>query len=116
MKKLFLIITILTLTISCGTKEKTDTSAQLDTTLTVSYFGAQGKTVLKLLETSHRIEKKSSSIGSFVESIDGVKNRSNRFWLYYVNGKKPDVASDRYTTHTNDTVEWRFEAAIKEEK
>ncbi len=100
----------------CQKKEKAPPSDRLDTTLTVRYFGAEGKTALELLEVSHRVEKKSSSMGSFVESIDGIKNRRDRFWLYYVNGKMPQVASDRYPTHNNDTVEWRFEKEYEEVK
>jgi hypothetical protein len=95
--------------LGCQQREKTPPPGRLDTVLTVRYFGADGKTALELLEAGHRVEKKSSSIGSFVESIDGIKNSRDQFWLYYVNGKKPDVASDRYPTRAGDTIEWKFE-------
>lgn len=104
------------LPLGCKTRGKTPPPAQLDTPLTVRYFGRDGKTVLELLEASHQVEKKVSSMGSFVKAIDGIKNRRERFWLYYVNGKKPDVASDRYKTNTGDTVEWRFETKYEEVK
>ena len=114
MRKLILSALILTASFSCGTREKPAPSGQLDSTLVVRYYGADGKTALELLETGHKIEKKTSSLGSFVETIDGIKNRTDRFWLYYVNGKKPNVASDRYRTTATDTIEWRFEKESEE--
>ncbi len=116
MRKLFIFPLILALSFSCGEKEKPAPSGRLDSTLVVRYYGADGKTALELLEARHQVEKKTSSVGSFVEGIDGIKNRTDRFWLYSVNGKKPDVASDRYPTTANDTIEWRFEKYSEEEK
>lgn len=116
MRKLFIPALILTLSLACVTKEKPAPSGQLDSTLVVHYYGADRKTVLELLEANHEVEKKTSSAGSFVEAIDGIKNRSDRFWLYYVNGQKPEVASDRRPTTKNDTIEWRFEKYSKEAK
>ena len=105
---------LLALSLACTTKEKQPSAGLLDSTVVVRYYGADGKTVLELLEKTHRVEKKSSSAGSFVEAIDGIKNRPDRFWLYYVNGGKPNTASDRYTTAAGDTIEWRFEKEDKE--
>ncbi|MCI0331110.1 MAG: DUF4430 domain-containing protein [candidate division Zixibacteria bacterium] len=117
MKKINLLMLVLAFALACGGKEKTPPAGELvDSTLAVRYYGADGKTVLELLEASHEVEKKTSSLGSFVEAIDGVANRRDRFWLYYVNGKKSEVASDRYTTAAKDTIEWRFEKSYKEEK
>ncbi|MCI0404520.1 MAG: DUF4430 domain-containing protein [candidate division Zixibacteria bacterium] len=116
MRKLMVSGLILIVGFSCSTKEKSPPSGQLDSALVVRYYGADGKTALELLEEKHPIEKKTSSAGSFVEAIDGVKNREGRFWLYYVNGKKPEVASDRYFTTAQDTIEWRFEKYSEEEK
>ena len=116
MRKLLLSALILTLNLSCGTKEKLAPSGQVDSLLVVRYYGADGKTVLELLETNHEVEKKISSVGSFVEGIDGIKNRTDRFWLYYVNGQKPKVASDRYPTTAKDTIEWHFEKNNEEAK
>ena len=116
MRKLLLSALILTFSLSCGTKEKPPPASQLDSTLVVRYYGADGKTALELLEAAHEVEKKTSSVGSFVEAIDGIKNRTDRFWLFYVNGQKPDVASDRFPTTAKDTIEWRFEKYSKEAK
>jgi len=116
MRQASLLILILAFNFACAPKEKAPPDSQLDSMLTVRYYGREGKTVLELLEASHEVEKKSSSLGSFVEGIDGIKNRSDRFWLYYVNGKKPEVASDRYLTTAKDTIEWRFEKSYAEGK
>jgi len=114
MRKQMLLALVLSFGFACGTKEKPAPSGQLDSTLVVRYYGAEGKTVLELLETAHQVEKKTSSVGSFVEGIDGIKNRSDRFWLYYVNGRKPDIACDRQATTAADTIEWRFEQYSEE--
>ena len=106
----------MTFSFACGTKEKSAPLGQLDSTLVVRYYGAAGKTVLELLETNHEVEKKTSSVGSFVEAIDGIKNRSDRFWLYYINGQTPKLASDRCPTMAKDTIEWRFEKYSEEAK
>jgi len=116
MRKQMLLALVLSFGFACGTEEKAAPSGQLDSTLVVRYYGAEGKTVLELLETAHQVEKKTSSVGSFVETIDGIKNRPDQFWLYYVNGQKPDVASDRYPTTARDTIEWRFEKYSEEAK
>lgn len=116
MRKLILIVLLATLVFSCTAKEKPPPAALLDSTVVVRYYGQAGKTVLELLEKTHQVKKKNSSAGSFVEEIDGLKNRTDRFWLYYVNGQKPPVASDRYSTTYKDTIEWRFEKEDKEAK
>lgn len=116
MRKLVIWAILLSISFGCRTKEKPPPPTPLDTLRTVRYFGAEGKTALELLEARHRVEKKTSSAGSFVEAIDGIKNRPDRFWLYYVNGKQPNVASDRYRTASGDTIEWRFENNYQEGK
>ncbi len=116
MQKLLIPALLLAFSLACGTKEKPPPAGRLDSTLVVRYYGADGKTALELLEARHQVEKKTSSVGSFVEEIDGIKNRPDRFWLYYVNGQKPDVASDRYPTTAKDTIEWRFEKNNEEAK
>jgi hypothetical protein len=82
---------------------------QQQNNLTISYNGRSGKTVLEILKENHNPEIEETSGGSFVNSINGKKNTSNSFWVYYVNGKQGTVASDQYETKDEDKVEWKYE-------
>ena len=68
-------------------------------------------TALDLLENSGlEIEIKHYDMGIFIESIDSVKNgQNNKYWLYYVNDKSPNVASDKMELEVGDMVEFKFE-------
>ncbi|MEM1556705.1 MAG: DUF4430 domain-containing protein [Candidatus Bathyarchaeia archaeon] len=54
-------------------------------------------------------------MGTFVESINGVRNEGNRYWIWYIwNPEKKNwewgpVASDKYILQENDTIMWRYE-------
>lgn len=53
--------------------------------------------------------------GTFVTSINGVKNEGGRYWIWYIwNKSKKDwdwgpVASDKYILSESDTIMWRYE-------
>lgn len=54
-------------------------------------------------------------MGTFVESINGVRNEGNKYWMWYIwNLNKGEwelgpVASDKYILHEGDTIMWRYE-------
>lgn len=78
---------------------------------TISYLGIEGKNAFELLQKEHRVSFQTSEFGVFVTEIDGVKNTSDTFWMYYVNGKLAPVAADKYVTKKGDKIEWRYEKA-----
>jgi len=48
-------------------------------------------------------------MGVFVESIDGVKNGTEKkYWQYWVNSELPPVAADKKEVKKGDKVEWKF--------
>jgi hypothetical protein len=52
-----------------------------------------------------------SSMGVFVEEINGVKNNpsKNMFWLFYVNNKPSVTSVSNYKLLAGDEIEWKFE-------
>lgn len=46
--------------------------------------------------------------GVVVTSVGEKKGTVPFFWMYKVNGKKGEIASDRFIIHPGDTVEWIY--------
>jgi hypothetical protein len=79
------------------------------------YDGAkQGETAFSVLK-NYLDEKdilyttKSYDFGMFVESINGKISGADMAWIYYVNGKSGNIASDKYMLKAGDKVEWKYE-------
>jgi len=47
-------------------------------------------------------------VGKFVTSIDNVKQTSDKWWIYQVNGVYPNIAADRYVIANGDNIIWKF--------
>jgi len=75
----------------------------------------EGITAFDLLKTKTAesgliLKTKQNNAGVFIESIAGIKNGdAGKQWLYYVNGKMLDVASDKKQLKAGDKVEFKFE-------
>jgi len=76
---------------------------------TITYKGVDGKTTLDLLKKDHRVEYSDSSLGVFINSIDGVANSTESYWMYYVDGELGQLAPDKFMTKNNQTIEWKYE-------
>jgi len=83
-------------------------SATTDSKL-VSYKGEDGKNALELLKKAAKVEYEDSANGAFVSSINGIKNSDKEYWIFYLDGKMAEVASDKYTTKSTDTIEWKYQ-------
>ena len=57
------------------------------------------------------VESKSyDDLGIFIEAIGEQKNgQDNKYWLYYINGEMPMIASDKYLVQPGDLIEFKFE-------
>ena len=56
------------------------------------------------------LKTKVYDIGILVEAIGSEENgQDGKYWLYYVNGEMPMVASDKNKIKAGDKVEFRFE-------
>lgn len=76
---------------------------------TLAYDCEEGKNALEILKTKAEVKTQESSLGAFVDSIDGTANSSDRFWIFYINGEIGTVGADQYQCKANDKIEWRYE-------
>ncbi len=86
-----------------GIKPDIQKSYLLNTTLTVYN--------LTILDNNVTI-KVYPNLGYFVTSIDGVFNninRSNAFWIYYLNNVRGSLAVDQMVPVNNTVISWRYE-------
>lgn len=71
-----------------------------------------GTTVFELLNSSHNI---TYSIypewGAFIESIEGVENTNETFWMYYINGSEAPVGVSLYEITESIEIEFRYQIA-----
>lgn len=85
-------------------------------TTTIEYNGQDGKNALDLLKSSHNVEAKQYSFGSFVNSIDGIAPDANHFWAFYINDQFSQVAADKYITKSSDKLKWQMDAVVDTKK
>jgi hypothetical protein len=55
---------------------------------------------------------KQYDFGVFVEGVGDQQMTKDKVWIYYVNGKSGEVASDKYELKLGDTVEWKYTTPI----
>jgi len=53
-------------------------------------------------------EETYSGMGKFIEEINGIKN-GDKYWIYYVNGKKANIGVSNYKINPGDIVSWKYE-------
>lgn len=76
-----------------------------------------GTTALDLIKSTHKVEVKKYSFGTIAESIDGIKNGSNKkYWIYFVNGNESKIGADSYKIKNGDTIEWKFKEYEQNDK
>ena len=49
------------------------------------------------------------TLGSFLESIDGLKNQDGFYWMLYINGSSASVGMSHAQVVPGDRIEWRYE-------
>ncbi len=55
------------------------------------------------------IEKNYIGIGKFIEGINGIKSKKNKYWIYYVNEQKANIGVSDYKINPGDVVSWKYE-------
>ncbi|MDZ7586566.1 MAG: DUF5667 domain-containing protein [Patescibacteria group bacterium] len=58
------------------------------------------------------LQVKDYDFGSLVEAINGVKNTSDKAWIYFINGESATKAADKQELKAGDVVEWKYEKPI----
>ncbi|MCL2342192.1 MAG: DUF4430 domain-containing protein [Firmicutes bacterium] len=59
--------------------------------------------------TDLKIVSEDSQYGAFITSINDIKQDSNHFWNYYINGEYANVGVSAYEVQNNDKIEFRLE-------
>lgn len=54
------------------------------------------------------LQVKNYDFGSLVEAINGIKNSSDKAWIYFVNGQSGTQAADKQELKPGDVVEWKY--------
>jgi len=54
-------------------------------------------------------EKTYSGMGKFIEEINGVKGNGDKYWVYYINGKKAEIGISNYQINPGDVISWKYE-------
>lgn len=78
-----------------------------------TYENVEGKTVFDTLkkvtaDNTIPLEYTTYDFGVFIKTIGDKTNTQELSWIYYVNGKSADKASDTYELQPGDTIEWKF--------
>src|SRR3989338_9106921 len=62
-----------------------------------------------ILEIEEKKDETYIGMGKLIEEINGSKNDGNKYWIYYVNGKKAQVGVSNYKIKAGDVVSWKYE-------
>ena len=60
-------------------------------------------------EKNLELIKKDYKFGMMVSKVGSKENSGDKNWMFYVNGKASNLASDRHVLNPGDKVEWKFE-------
>ena len=66
----------------------------------------ESDTVMRLLQGGNEVKTRYG--GGYVSSVDGLAQRDQRAWIYFVNGIAGDEAADDYELHGGDVVQWDY--------
>jgi len=115
------ILLILALLVISGCSKKEEAKPKVETTtaepaekesfkdsLVLEMTSEDSISVYDLLEQKYELETKKTATGIFIIAIDSVKNNDGIFWVYSVNDKMGQMASDNYFTKPGDVVKWHF--------
>ena len=50
-----------------------------------------------------------SSLGYFIQEIDGIENDNGAYWTLYVNQKYSPAGASQYFPKEGDIIEWKYE-------
>ncbi len=77
--------------------------------LSLEYDCQSGKTAFEVLEEkASDVEFKGSSFGRMVTGINGIKQGSGKYWLYFINGKDATVSADSYICLEEEKIKWEL--------
>lgn len=66
----------------------------------------ESDTVMRLLQGGNKVKTRFG--GAYVQSIDGLAERGEKSWLYFVNGIAGDKGADDFDLNPGDVVQWDY--------
>ncbi len=57
------------------------------------------------------VDYEANEMGAFITGINGVKQDDDHFWMYFVNGERPDVGCAYYHPVDGDVITFRYTTA-----
>lgn len=79
-------------------------------------FIAEATGTVESLMQAHRTlgsftftSKEYPTLGSFLESLQGIKNANGKYWMLYINGSLSPVGMSHADIVPGDRIEWRYE-------
>lgn len=77
--------------------------------IVMEYDCQSGKSAFEVLEEkASDVEFKGSSFGRMVTGINGIKQGSGKYWLYFINGKDATVSADSYICIEEEKIKWEL--------
>mgnify|MGYP001600420657 CR=1 FL=1 len=103
--------------------QSTPTSSVVETFVTINIDFGKGKKLEEKVEAKTvyealkqvadlkglQLEAKKYKYGLLVERIGNSVNSADWAWMYWVNGKAGQIASDLYQVAPQDKIEWKYE-------
>lgn len=77
--------------------------------MSLEYDCESGKSAFEVLEEkTSDVEFEGSSFGRMVTGINGVKQGSGKYWLYFINGQDATVSADSYICLEEEKIKWEL--------
>lgn len=67
-----------------------------------------GSTAFSALNSTYSVQYRKSSMGYFVTSVDGLASNKTHYWMYFVDGKSPQVSAGQYILEPGDDIVFRY--------
>ncbi|MFB6181194.1 MAG: DUF4430 domain-containing protein [Candidatus Nanohalobium sp.] len=65
-------------------------------------------TAFHALNSTYPVDYRESSYGYFITSINGVSGGEERYWIYKVNGRSPEVGAGQYSLTEGDNLSFKL--------
>lgn len=80
-----------------------------------SFFAKTDGTVEALMQRMHEsaeityVSKEYPTLGSFLESLQGIRNANGKYWMLSINGIRSSVGMSQAEVVAGDTIVWTYE-------
>lgn len=77
---------------------------------------AKGTNAFEAMKMLADVNYSTSAFGVFINSINGISNTADTYWLFWIDGKFAEKAIDAYSVEKDTVVIWRFLGAEESKK